>query len=51
MNNFTVYNEKMAEQDRNTRENLDNLDVKLNMGFNRSVLVTSQKVQRASVYS
>mmetsp|Transcript_1271 Transcript_1271/g.1322 ORF Transcript_1271/g.1322 Transcript_1271/m.1322 type:complete len:93 (-) Transcript_1271:608-886(-) len=51
INNYSVFNEKLKELDKETKQNLTSLDQKLNLGYDRSLIMTSEKIQRASVYS
>lgn len=41
----------MQEFDKQTKENLTSLDRRINMGFDRSIIMTSEKVHRASIYT
>lgn len=37
--------------DQETKENLTSLDERLNLGYDRSILMTSEKIYRASIYT
>lgn len=51
MHNTSFYMEKLKEDEKGTEKNLDELDFKLNRGFDRSTMHRSEKIQRASYYT
>ena len=51
INNTSFFMERMKENEKDTEKNLDELDYKLNRGYDRSVMHRSEKIQRASYYT
>lgn len=44
LNNYSIFNEHLKKMDAEIKENLSVMDERLNLGYDRSLMMTSEKI-------
>lgn len=44
LNNYSIFNEHLKKMDAEIKENLTVMDERLNLGYDRSLMMTSEKI-------